>query len=101
MFIGVGRYELFIPASRSLKDKRQVLRSVTQTVQKRFNVAIAEVDFQDKWQRAALGVSCVAESIGHCRKMLQEVEKVIGRAAIDGAEITDRTIEFVTLDDIT
>ena len=100
MFIGVGRYELFIPASRSLKDKRQVLRSVTQTVQKRFNVAIAEVDFQDKWQRAALGVSCVAESIGHCRKMLQEVEKVIGRAAIDGAEITDRTIEFVTLDDI-
>lgn len=101
MFIGVGRYELFIPASRSLKDKRQVLRSVTQTVQKRFNVAIAEVDFQDKWQRAALGVSCVAESIGHCRKVLQEVEKVIGRAAIDGAEITDRTIEFVTLDDIT
>ena len=101
MFIGVGRYELFIPASRSLKDKRQVLRSVTQTVQKRFNVAIAEVDFQDKWQRAALGVSCVAESIGHCRKTLQEVEKVIGRAAIDGAEITDRTIEFVTLDDIT
>ena len=101
MFIGVGRYELFIPASRSLKDKRQVLRSVTQTVQKRFNVAIAEVDYQDKWQRAALGVSCVAESIGHCRKMLQEVEKVIGRAAIDGAEITDRTIEFVTLDDIT
>lgn len=100
MFIGVGRYELFIPASRSLKDKRQVLRSVTQTVQKRFNVAIAEVDFQDKWQRAALGVSCVADSIGHCRKMLQEVEKVIGRAAIDGAEITDRTIEFVTLDDI-
>lgn len=101
MFIGVGRYDLFIPASRSLKDKRQVLRSVTQSVQKRFNVAIAEVDFQDKWQRAALGVSCVAESIGHCRKVLQEVEKVIGRAAIDGAEITERTIEFVTLDDIT
>lgn len=101
MFIGVGRYELFIPASRSLKDKRQVLRSVTQTVQKRFNVAIAEVDFQDKWQRAALGVSCVAESIGQCRKVLQEVEKAIGRAAIGGADITDRTIEFVTLDDIT
>ncbi|MEA2453083.1 MAG: uncharacterized protein QOG04_1793 [Actinomycetota bacterium] len=100
MFIGVGRYELFIPASGSLKDKRQVLRSVTQTVQKRFNVAIAEVDFQDKWQRAALGVSCVAESIGHCQKVLQEVEKAIGRAAMDSAEITDRTIEFVALDDL-
>ena len=101
MFIGVGRYDLFIPASGSLKDKRQVLRSVTQTIQKRFNVAIAEVEFQDKWQRAALGVSCVAGSIGHCQKVLQEVEKAIARSAIGGAEITDRTIEFVSLDDIT
>ncbi|MEA2517355.1 MAG: uncharacterized protein QOG16_1193 [Actinomycetota bacterium] len=100
MFIGVGRYELFIPASGSLKDKRQVLRSVMQTVQKRFNVAIAEVDFQDKWQRATLGVSCVAESIGHCQKVLQEVEKAMSRAVIGGAEITDRTIEFVAMDDL-
>lgn len=100
MFIGVGRYELFIPASGSLKDKRQVLRSVTQTIQKRFNVAIAEVDFQDKWQRSALGVSCVAESIGHCQKVLQEVEKAIARASIGAAEITDRTIEFVSLEDL-
>lgn len=92
---------MFIPASASLKDKRRVLRSVTQTVQKRFNVAIAEVDFQDKWQRTALGVSCVAESIGHCQKVLQEVERAIERAAIDSAEITDRTIEFVSLEDIT
>ena len=101
MFIGVGRYELFIPASTSLKDKRQVLRSVTQSVQKRFNVAIAEVDYQNKWQRAAIGVSCVAESIGHCRKVLQEVEKAIGRAAIDGAEIADRSIEVRSWEDLT
>ncbi len=100
MFIGVGRFELFIPSSGSLKDKRQVLRSVTMTVSKRFNVAIAEVDFQDKWQRAALGVSCVAESPGHCRKMLQEVEKSIGRSAIDGAEIIDRYVDVVSLDDL-
>ncbi|HWC13410.1 MAG TPA: DUF503 domain-containing protein [Actinomycetota bacterium] len=100
MFIGIGRFELFIPASTSLKDKRQVLRSVTQTIQKRFNVAVAEVDFQDKWQRAAVGVSCVAESIGHCRKVLQEVEKAIGRAAIDGAEINDRYIDVVSLEDL-
>lgn len=100
MFIGVGRYELFIPASGSLKDKRRVLRSVSQTVQKRFNVAISEVDYQDLWQRAAFGVSCVAESIGHCRKVLQEVEKAIGRAAIDGAEIVDRRVEVVAMEDL-
>jgi uncharacterized protein YlxP (DUF503 family) len=100
MFIGIGRFELFIPSSGSLKDKRQVLRSVSQSVQKRFNVSIAEVEFQDKWQRAALGISCVSESAGHCRKVLQEVEKAIGRSALDGAEIIDRHLDVVSLEDL-
>lgn len=100
MFIGIARYELFIPASSSLKDKRQVLRSVTTTVRNRFNVAIAEVDHQDLWQRAALGVSCVAESTGHCAKVLQEVEKTIGRASVGSAELIDRRVEFVAMEDL-
>jgi uncharacterized protein YlxP (DUF503 family) len=100
MFIGVGRFELFIPASQSLKDKRQVLRSVSGTVSRKFNVSIAEVDFQDLWQRTALGVSCVSESASHCRKVLQEVEKAIGRGAIDSAEIIERTVEVVALEDL-
>lgn len=100
MFIGVGRYELFIPASGSLKDKRQVLRSVTMHVRNKFNVSIAEVDYQNLWQRAAFGVSCVSETGGQCRKILQEVEKVIGRAAIDGAEIVERSIEVVAMEDL-
>lgn len=100
MFIGVGRFELFIPASSSLKDKRQVVRSVTGTVARKFNVSIAEVEFQDLWQRTALGVSCVSESAPHCRKVMQEVEKAIDRCAIDGAEIIDRTIEVVALEDL-
>jgi hypothetical protein len=100
MFIGVGRYELFLPASTSLKDKRQVLRSVTQSVQNKLHLSVAEVDFQDKWQRAALGVTCVAGSMGHCSKVLQEVEKVISRAALDGAEISDRVTTIVSLEDL-
>jgi uncharacterized protein len=100
MFIGVGRYELFIPASASLKDKRQVLRRVTTAVQQRLKVAIAEVAHQDLWQRSALGVACVAESTSHCRKLLQEIEKTIARSAIDGAEIVDRTIEIVAMEDL-
>lgn len=101
MFIGVGRYELFIPASTSLKDKRRVLRAITQNVSNKLHVSIAEVDHQDKWQRAGLGVTCVAGSLGHCRRVLQEVEKVISYAAIDGAEISDRQTTVVSLDDIT
>ncbi|MEA2447547.1 MAG: uncharacterized protein QOK47_1184, partial [Actinomycetota bacterium] len=73
MFIAVGRFELFIPASGTLKDKRQVLRSVSTIVAKKFNVSIAEVEFQDLWQRAAFGVSCVSETASQCRKVMQEV----------------------------
>ncbi len=100
MFIGIARFELFLPASGSLKDKRQVLRSVTATVRPRFNVSIAEVDFQDLWQRAAFGVSCVAESGAHCRKVLQEVEKTIGRSALGAGEIVARSVDVVALEDL-
>lgn len=77
-----------------------MLRAVTTTVQNKLRVAIAEVDHQALWQRAALGVSCVAESGGHCRKVLQEVEKAIGRSAVDGAEIVDRDLRVVALEDL-
>jgi hypothetical protein len=100
MFIAIARFEFFIPHSRSLKEKRQVLRSVIHTTGNKFNVSIAEVDYQDLWQRAAVGVSCVADSVGHCRKVLQEVEKVMAKTAIGGAEIVDRTIRVVGLDDL-
>lgn len=100
MFIGIARFELFIPSSGSLKDKRQVLRAVTANVQRRFNVAIAEVEFQDLWQRCAFGVACVSSSIGHCKQILQEVEKAIARSALDGAEIVDRSIQVVGLEDL-
>lgn len=100
MFIGVGRYELFLPDSGSLKDKRQVLRSVGDSVRRRFNVAIAEVEFQDLWQRAAFGVSCVAESAAHCRKVLQEVERSIGRTALGAAEIIARDVYVVSDEDL-
>ena len=100
MFIGMARYELFIPASVSLKDKRRVLKSISTVVRNKLNVSIAEVDHQDLWQRAAFGVACTSESIGHCRQVMQEVEKLIGRAAIDGAEIVDRRIELLAMEDL-
>lgn len=100
MFVGIGRYELFLPSSGSLKDKRQVLRAVVMHVRKKFNVSIAEVEHQDLWQRAAFGVTCVSESITQCRKVMQEVEKAIGRAALQGGEIVDRSLDIVSLEDL-
>ena len=100
MYIGVARFDLFIPASTSLKDMRQVVRSVTATVRNKFNVAVAEVDFQDLWQRSAIGVSCVSESAGQCRKVLQEVEKIVGRSIIGSAEIVERSVDVVDMEDV-
>ncbi len=99
MYVGVARFELFIPASSSLKDKRQVVRSVIAGVRNKFNVAVAEVDHQDLWQRCALGISCVSESAGQCRKVLQEVEKVVGRSVLGMAEVIDRSIDVVDMED--
>jgi uncharacterized protein YlxP (DUF503 family) len=100
MFIGVARLEHFIPESSSLKDKRHVLRAVVDGVRRKFNVSIAEVAYQDLWQRAAIGIACTSETAGQCRKVLQEVEKAVGRAALDGAEIVDRSFVVVSWEDL-
>ena len=100
MFIGMARFELFIPHSGSLKAKRQVLRPVVDRVRNRLNLSIAEVDHQDLWQRAALGVACVSGSVDGCRKLIQEAEKVVGRVSLEGAEIVDRTIEVIAMEDL-
>jgi hypothetical protein len=79
MFIGVSRIDLRIPASGSLKAKRHIVKTLTGGLRAKFNVAVAEVDHQDLWQRACLGVSCISESAFHAKKMLHEVERFVAR----------------------
>ena len=100
MYVGVARFDLFIPASGSLKDKRQVLRSAQAAIRNRFEVAVAEVDHQDLWQRSAIGISCVSSSATQCRKVLQEVEKVLGRSLVGTGEIVERAIDIVDMEDL-
>ena len=59
MIIGVCKIELFIPNSRSLKNKRQVIKGLKDKIRNKFNVSVAEVDHQDLWQRCALGLAIV------------------------------------------
>ena len=74
MVVGVLRVSLSIPAASSLKGKRQVLRKVIDRVKGRFDVAIAEVGDNDRWQRAQLGVVAV----GNDRRYINEVmDKVL------------------------
>ena len=60
MIVGLCTVELFIPDSHSLKDKRQVLQSLKNRLREKFNLSVAEVDGQDLWQKAVLGLACVA-----------------------------------------
>lgn len=83
MFIAAGRIELELPASSSLKDKRQVLRSVMTRVRNRFNVAIAEVDYQESWRHAALGFACVSNGAAHAQTMVEAVAAYIEESRMD------------------
>lgn len=62
MVVGVCVVELYLPGCRSLKEKRQALTSLIERLRARFNVAVAEIDSQDLWQRAELGICTVANS---------------------------------------
>jgi uncharacterized protein YlxP (DUF503 family) len=73
MHIGVCTIELRLPGNGSLKGKRSVIKSVVTRVSREFNVSIAEVDAQNSWQRAVLGVSCVSSSAGYAHGLLERV----------------------------
>ncbi|MEE8374220.1 MAG: DUF503 domain-containing protein [Dehalococcoidia bacterium] len=94
MNIGALIVRLRLPENHSLKGKRKVLKSITAQVSNRFNVSIAEVDDQDLWQLATLGVSCVSNSGRHANEILSHVMNFIENARGD-AEIVDYEIEIV------
>jgi len=75
MFVGVARFELRLPGCSSLKEKRSALRGLSGLIRQKFNAAVAEVDHQDQHQRATVGVSVIADTQFHVRRMLHEVER--------------------------
>jgi uncharacterized protein YlxP (DUF503 family) len=73
MFVCVARLTLQIPDSGSLKAKRQVLRRVTERVKARFNVAVAEVDDQDLWQKASIALAVVGNERRHVDEQMEKI----------------------------
>ncbi len=73
MFVCVARLTLQIPESGSLKAKRQVLRRITDRVKARFNVAVAEVDDQDLWQKATLALAVVGNERRHVDEQMEKI----------------------------
>jgi uncharacterized protein len=91
VFVGIVRIELHIPASRSLKDKRSVIQGLKERIRHRVRAAVAEVDHQDLWQRAALGVAVVSASAHHVDEQLQSVRSLV--QATHGAELLDWEVQ--------
>jgi uncharacterized protein YlxP (DUF503 family) len=77
MVVGIVRVELFVPGAQSLKDKRQVVRSIKERLRERVHASVAEVDHQELWQRAALGLAVVGADGSQVRDMLQSARHIV------------------------
>ena len=89
MAVGLLTLELHIADAQSLKDKRQVIRGLKDRLRGKFNVAVAELDFQDSWQRSVIGVVTLANEERFVQevlqKVLQEADEVLGSFLINQA----------------
>ena len=94
MNIGVCQINLRLPGNRSLKDKRQVIKSITSRVGNRFNVSVAETGDNDLWQVATLGIACVSNDGRHANEMLSKIVDFISTSHFD-VEILDYKIEIL------
>ena len=93
--VGICRLTLHLPGSTSLKEKRQIARSLTDRVRNRFNVAVAEVDDADLRQRLTLGFSCVSNERSHADAMLSRVLDFVEESRLD-VEVVDVQTEVVS-----
>ena len=94
MKVGILTIKLRLPENLNLKGKRQVVKSIVQRVRDRYNVSIAEVEDQDLWQLATLGVASVANSGPHVNECLSKVVDFIARSHLE-AELLDYEIEIL------
>jgi uncharacterized protein YlxP (DUF503 family) len=93
MPVGVLTLEIELPYAHSLKEKRAVLRKIRDRLRARFNVAIAELDHQDVWQHATLGVVSISNSQplldSVFNQVLGEVERILGQ------DVANHSLEFL------
>ena len=95
MHIGVCRIMLHLPESASLKDKRQVSRSLFARIRNSFNVAVAEVEDHELWQRLTLAVCCVSTDSAHANEMVSKVVNFIEETRRD-LELLDYETEIIS-----
>jgi len=97
VLVALTRFDLRIPGSGSLKEKRHVVKTLSAGIRATFNVSVAEVDHHELWQRTAIGVAAVAREPYHARKVMHEGERFIERHP--GVETIDAELSLHGEDD--
>ncbi|HEY1391417.1 MAG TPA: DUF503 domain-containing protein [Ktedonobacterales bacterium] len=98
MFTAIGQVTLHLPESGSLKDKRQVVRSILARLRNQFEVAAAEVDRQDSWQIAVLGLAYVSGEASHAEEVIDHAVRYIEESRPDLA-MTDVQVDVLPFGD--
>ena len=91
--VALGTVELHLPDVDSLKGKRHVLKGLKEKVRQRFEVAVAEVDHHDTWQRATLAVACVSHDPRHANEVVSKAMDFI-EGNVDG-HVIDVSVEIL------
>ena len=95
MHVGVCRLTLLLPDAHSLKDKRQVTRSLTARIRNKFNVTVAEEASDELWQRLTLLVCAASADAAHASKMLATVADFVEETRPD-LEVMDYQVEMIS-----
>jgi hypothetical protein len=91
--VGVLTLEMRLANSHSLKEKRHVVQGLKERLRHKFNVAVAEIDYQDLWQRALVAAVTVSSDHGVAAQVLESVEREA--AALLGPELVSATLEWL------
>lgn len=91
--IGVLTLEIRLENSHSLKEKRHVVQSLKDRLRNKFNVAVAEIDYQDLWQRAAVAAVTVSSDHAHAERVLHSVEAEA--AMVLGRQLAEVTVDWL------
>ena len=88
--------EIAIPHAQSIKDRRQVVRSMKDKLRHGFNVSVAELDEAALWNRATLGLAAISNSADYLGGQMREIDDALNRLAASlGAEIVDSWVEMI------
>lgn len=92
MIVGTCLVDLRIPGCRSLKEKRQIVKALKDSIRRKYNISIAELDHHDTWQRTLIGIAAISSNARFANQVLSKVINVI--EANTSVELIDYRLEM-------